>query len=94
MSSQAESEIHALRERIEALEREHADELARAHAALAAAQDRTYWLDRWNLDLNAVMRVRGARGLYAAYELLGKVRHRLRRAFARGRSQAAEARRR
>jgi ABC-type transporter Mla subunit MlaD len=41
---------------LDAIEREHVEQLARAHAALAAAQDRSYWLDRWGLDLNALMR--------------------------------------
>jgi hypothetical protein len=41
---------------LDAAEREHVEQLARAHAALAAAQDRAYWLDRWGLDLNALMR--------------------------------------
>lgn len=45
---------------------ERSEELARAHAALAAAQDRSYWLDRWHLDLNALMRRRGASELRAA----------------------------
>jgi hypothetical protein len=53
------SEEELLR-RLEALERERSEEIARANAALAAAQDRSYWLERWGLDLNAVMRRRGA----------------------------------
>ena len=32
---------------------------------LEAAQDRSYWLDRWGLDLNALMRKPGARRLRA-----------------------------
>ena len=28
-------------------EQDAAERLARAHEALAAAQDRSYWLDRW-----------------------------------------------
>ena len=51
----------ALRVRLEELERERHAQTARANAALAAAQDRNYWLDRWNVDLNALMRRRGAR---------------------------------
>jgi SAM-dependent methyltransferase len=47
-------------ERLEALEKESADRLAEAHRALAVAQDRNYWLDRWNVDLNALMQRRGA----------------------------------
>jgi hypothetical protein len=50
---------------LDAIEREHVEQLARAHAALAAAQDRSYWLDRWGLDLNALMRKPGARRLRA-----------------------------
>lgn len=50
---------------LEAIEREHVEALARAHAALAAAQDRSYWLDRWGVDLNAAMRRPGARRLRA-----------------------------
>lgn len=46
---------------LDAIEREHVEQLARAHAALAAAQDRSYWLDRWGIDLNALMRRPGAR---------------------------------
>ena len=55
-----------LRRRLETLEREHQDQIARANAALAAAQDRSYWLDRWGVDLNAVMR---RRGVVAAVQL-------------------------
>jgi hypothetical protein len=50
---------------LEELERRHTEEIARANAAIAAAQDRSYWLDRWQLDLNALMRRRGASELRA-----------------------------
>jgi hypothetical protein len=46
------------------------DELARLHEELAAAQDRSYWLERWQLDLNALMRRRGASELRAAVRAL------------------------
>jgi hypothetical protein len=49
-----------LRARIAALEEELVTVTARANAAVAAAEDRAYWLDRWHLDLNALMRRRGA----------------------------------
>lgn len=58
-------EMDALQRRLETLERERAEETARANAALAAAQDRLYWLDRWHLDLNAMMQRRGAAELRA-----------------------------
>jgi SAM-dependent methyltransferase len=50
------SDADELRRRVASLEAEVADRAARANDALAAAQDRTYWLDRWHLDPNAVMR--------------------------------------
>jgi hypothetical protein len=49
-------EVEQLRARVAALEGEIADRAVRTNDALAAAQDRTYWLDRWHLDLNALMR--------------------------------------
>ena len=64
-SETTSSEADALRRRIDALEREQHERTARANAALAAAQDRSYWLERWNLDLNALMRRRGAGELRA-----------------------------
>jgi hypothetical protein len=79
---------------------ERSEELARAHAALAAAQDRSYWLDRWHLDLNALMRRRGASELRAAiraargvYRALHKVGQELRLGTRRLPRRAAAARR-
>jgi hypothetical protein len=79
-----EQELHALRTRIAELERERAEEIARANAALAAAQDKSYWLDRWHVDLNQLMRRPGAsearaalRALRAIYRLLYHWRSRL-----------------
>jgi hypothetical protein len=66
-----------LAERAAALERELTEQAARANAAVAAAQDKSYWLDRWHVDLNALMMRRGAsearaalRALRAVYRLL------------------------
>jgi hypothetical protein len=44
-----------LRERVGELEDELAEQAARTNALVARAQERTYWLDRWGLDLNALM---------------------------------------
>lgn len=54
------AENAALRERVGQLEGELAEQAARTNALLAAAQERTYWLDRWGLDLNALMERPGA----------------------------------
>ena len=47
-----DSEVEALRARVAELERELADRTERANAAVAAAEDRLYWLDRWQIDPN------------------------------------------
>ena len=71
------AQLEALQRRVEVQEREHAEQIKRANAALAAAQDRSYWLERWGLDLNELMRrrgasearaaVRGLRGIYRGF---------------------------
>ena len=74
------TEAQALRARIDELEREQHERIARANEALAAAQDRSYWLERWNVDLNSLMRRRGAGELRAALRALRAVyrlRHRI-----------------
>jgi hypothetical protein len=53
-------QVAALRARVEQLEREKLEIQERANAAIAAMQERVYWLDRWQIDLNEVMRRRSA----------------------------------
>jgi hypothetical protein len=53
-------ELAALRAQVAALEAELAETHRRANAAIAAAQERAYWLDRWHVDLNELMRRRWA----------------------------------
>ena len=80
------TELEALRARVAELERELADRTERANAAVAAAQDRVYWLDAWRVDLEAVMRRRPAQRAFAlanrlrrVKRALGRVRRRLTR---------------
>lgn len=60
-----ERENAELRDRAERLEAELSAQAAAANRAIAAAQERAYWLDRWHLDLNALMRRPGAAQLRA-----------------------------
>ena len=60
LTTDERAELEALRARVAQLERERAEEIARASAAVADAQARVYWLDRWRIDLNALMRKPGA----------------------------------
>jgi hypothetical protein len=61
-----QEEVEALRRRVAELEHELVERTALANAAVAAAQDRSYWLDRWGIDLNVLMRRKGAAELRAA----------------------------
>jgi hypothetical protein len=78
-------EVEALRARVAMLEAQVAETEAWANRAVAEAQEKTYWLDRWHLDLNAMMRRRSAdraraaaRGLRPLVRALRKLSQRFR----------------
>jgi hypothetical protein len=50
-----QTQAEALRSRIAELEAENAEIAARTAATIAAAQERTYWLQRWQVNLDAVL---------------------------------------
>ncbi|GBD46179.1 hypothetical protein HRbin41_01001 [bacterium HR41] len=50
-----EAENRRLRALLERRERQHSEELRKLHTALGELQERVYWLDRWHIDLNAIM---------------------------------------
>jgi hypothetical protein len=68
-----DSELERLRDRVAALEAELVEVQSRANAAVAEWQERAYWLDRWHLDLNAVMRRPGAAEFRAAVRAVRSV---------------------
>jgi uncharacterized protein YlxW (UPF0749 family) len=77
-----EAENERLRARVAALESELVETQARANAAVAQWQERAYWLDRWHVDLNALMRRPGAaevRALLRAIRSAGRTYKRLKR---------------
>jgi len=59
-------ELQRLRARVSELERELVDTQARTDASIGYWQERAYWLDRWHVDLNALMRKPGASEFRAA----------------------------
>ena len=65
MATEPGTEVDELRRRVAALEEELAQQSARANAAIAAAEDRSYWLDRMRIDMNTVMRNPAARALFS-----------------------------
>jgi hypothetical protein len=78
LTADERAELEALRARVGELERERAEQIARANAAVAALQERVYWLDRWHLDLNALMRRRGAAEFRAGVRIVRGVIRRVR----------------
>lgn len=56
--TERDAELERLRARVAELEAELVEQAARTERIVAAAQQRTYWLDRWHVDLNALMRRR------------------------------------
>ncbi len=68
-----QTEIEQLRGRVAALEAELVEVQSRANAAVADWQERAYWLDRWHLDLNALMRRPGASQFRAAVRAVRSV---------------------
>jgi hypothetical protein len=59
-SDPLDEEVAALRARVAALESELSDQARRTAATVAEAQEKLYWLERWQLDLDAIMRKPGA----------------------------------
>jgi predicted nucleic acid-binding Zn-ribbon protein len=74
-----QAEIERLRARVAALENELVEVQARANAAVAAAQERAYWLERWHVDLNALMRKPGAREFRALLRAIRTVMRQLKK---------------
>ena len=67
------AEVERLRACVSALETELVEVQERANASVAEWQERAYWLDRWHLDLNALMRKRGAAEMRAGIRALRSV---------------------
>lgn len=68
-----QTEIAQLRARVAALEAELAEQAARSERIVAEAQERLYWLDRWHVDLNALMRKPGAGAARGAFRAVRTV---------------------
>jgi cell division septum initiation protein DivIVA len=62
---QLQAEVEALRAQVAELERRLAEQAAASNAAIAAAQKRVYWLDRWHIDLDVWARSRRVAALRA-----------------------------
>ena len=75
-----QAEIERLRAQVAALEAELVAQAERTSRVVADAQQRTYWLDRWHIDLNALMRRRSvAMPVDTAFRVARKLRRGLQR---------------
>jgi len=75
------AELERLRARVAELEHELLVQAERTGRVVAEAQRRTYWLDRWHIDLDALMRRRLlAVPLDVGFRAARKLRHALQRA--------------
>ena len=78
--TERDAELERLRGRVAELERELLVQAERTGRVVAAAQRRPYWLDRWHLDLDALMRRRAVGvPLDTAFRAARKLRHLLQR---------------
>jgi hypothetical protein len=80
------AELEALRLRVAELDAERCEQARRVNALVSATQERVYWLDRWQLDLNALMARPGAselRQLVRAVRGVLRVAKRLKRRILR-----------
>jgi hypothetical protein len=77
------TEVAALRARVAELEAQLVETQRTTAALVARTQDRVYWLDRWHLDLDALMRRPGVlpalRALKAARSVQWAVKRQMRR---------------
>ncbi|HVW19323.1 MAG TPA: FAD-binding protein [Solirubrobacteraceae bacterium] len=76
----AETEVERLRARVAELEAELAAQAQATVALLSQAQERLYWLERWGVDLDRVMRHRAARWTLASLRAVRRAGWRLKRA--------------
>jgi uncharacterized coiled-coil protein SlyX len=56
-------EVAALRARVAALEAQLAEQARATNELVARSQEKLYWLERWHVDLDAVMEKPGAERL-------------------------------
>jgi hypothetical protein len=78
-TSKTDKKIAALQQRIIELELERDQLIRKTNAAVARAQERSYWLDRWQIDLNTLMQKPGAK----EFRMLLRVGRILSNAFSR-----------
>jgi len=75
-----------LRAQIEELQNQLAEQSALTNEAIARAQERVYWLDRWHIDMDTLVAVPGVSVLRALFRAI-RAPFRLARKLARSLSE-------
>jgi hypothetical protein len=75
--AEQQEEIERLRARVAQLEQELVEQAARTNRIVAEAQQQGYWLERWHIDLNALMQKPGAEEFRALVRALRVVARKL-----------------
>lgn len=75
-----DAEVTLLRARVAELEHLLAEQIRATNALVASSQEKLYWLERWHVDLDAVMRRPGAERALEAVKLVRSGVRSLRRA--------------
>lgn len=68
-----DDEVLALRARVAELEAQLADQARATNELVARSQEKLYWLERWQVDLDAVMQKPGAEQLLELVKRLRSV---------------------
>ena len=79
MSATRDAEVDELRARVAELEAQLADQARRTNNTVAEAQEKLYWLERWQIDLDDVMAKPGAVQALDAVRLLRNTLRKVRR---------------
>ncbi len=77
---QPSPEVLALRARVSALEAQLAQQARATNSLVARSQEKLYWLERWQVDLDSVMRKPGAEQALGAAKGLRRIVRAVRRA--------------
>lgn len=70
VASELQAENELLRAQVRQLEEQLVEQAARTNEAIARAQERVYWLDRWHVDLDTLVAIPGVSALRAAVRIV------------------------
>lgn len=70
VASELQAENELLRAQVRQLEEQLVEQAARTNEAIARAQERVYWLDRWHVDLDTLVAIPGVSAMRAVVRIV------------------------